>query len=70
MAGRKRNFAEDIVRKLCRADELTAAGKTQKEIAANSRLSMSKRSACRMVGAAPPTPEYLSLRHQQTPMPL
>jgi hypothetical protein len=26
MAGRKRNSAEDIVRKLRRADELTAAG--------------------------------------------
>ena len=34
MAGRKRNSAEDIVRKLRRADELTAAGKTQEEIAA------------------------------------
>src|SRR3546814_14406536 len=34
MAGRKRNSAEDIVRKLRSADELTAAGKTQEEIAA------------------------------------
>ncbi len=33
MAGRKRNSAEDIVRKLRRADELTAAGKTGEEIA-------------------------------------
>ena len=34
MAGRKRHSAEDIVRKLRRADELTAAGKTGEEIAA------------------------------------
>lgn len=34
MAGRKRNSAEDIVRKLRRADELTEAGKTGEEIAA------------------------------------
>jgi putative transposase len=34
MAGRKRHFVEDIVRKLRRADELTAAGKTGEEIAA------------------------------------
>jgi hypothetical protein len=34
MAGRKRNSAEDIVRKLRRADELTAAGKTEDAIAA------------------------------------
>ncbi len=34
MAGRKRNSAEDIVCKLRCADELTAAGKTQEEIAA------------------------------------
>ena len=33
MAGRKRNSAEDIVLKLRRADELTAAGKTGEEIA-------------------------------------
>ena len=33
MAGRKSNSAEDIVRKLRRADELTAAGKTEEEIA-------------------------------------
>jgi transposase-like protein len=34
MAGRKRHSAEDIVRKLRRADELTAQGKTGEEIAA------------------------------------
>jgi transposase-like protein len=34
MAGRKRHSAEDIVRKLRRADELTAAGKTGEEVAA------------------------------------
>jgi len=34
MAGRKRHSAEDIVRKLRRADELAAAGKTGEEIAA------------------------------------
>lgn len=34
MAGRKRHSAEDIVRKLRRADELTAEGKTGEEIAA------------------------------------
>jgi transposase-like protein len=34
MAGRKRHSAEDIVRKLRRADELTAAGKTGEETAA------------------------------------
>lgn len=34
MAGRKRNSAEDIVRKVRRADELPAAGNTQEEIAA------------------------------------
>ena len=34
MAGRKRNSAGDLVRKLRRADEFTAAGKTQDEIAA------------------------------------
>ncbi|WP_282780681.1 IS3 family transposase [Nocardia sp. CC201C] len=34
MAGRKRHSAEDIVRKLRRADELTAAGKTGEEAAA------------------------------------
>ena len=39
MAGRKRNSAEDIVRKLGRADELTAAGKTQEEIAAELEVS-------------------------------
>jgi transposase-like protein len=35
MAGRKRHSAEDIVRKLRRADELAAAGKTGEEIAAD-----------------------------------
>src|SRR5258705_4479056 len=34
MAGRKRHSAEDIVRKLRRADELTAEGNTGEEIAA------------------------------------
>lgn len=34
MAGRKRHSAEDIVRKLRRSDELSAAGKTQEQIAA------------------------------------
>src|ERR1700694_4577077 len=34
MAGRERHSAEDIVRKLRGADELTAAGKTGEEIAA------------------------------------
>src|SRR3984885_6262359 len=34
MAGRKRHSAEDIVRKLRRADELTAEGKTGEAIAA------------------------------------
>lgn len=33
MTRRKRNSAEEIVRKLRRADELTAAGKAQEEIA-------------------------------------
>ncbi|MDV3128880.1 hypothetical protein M1247_28505 [Mycobacterium sp. 21AC1] len=35
MGGRKRHFAEDIVGKLHRADELTAEGKTGEEIAAD-----------------------------------
>ena len=39
LAGPKRNSAEDIVRKLRRADELTAAGKTQEEIAAELEMS-------------------------------
>jgi putative transposase len=34
MAGRKRHSVEDIVCKLRRADELTAAGKTGEEVAA------------------------------------
>jgi putative transposase len=34
MAGRKRHSAEDIVRKLRRADELTAEGRTGEEVAA------------------------------------
>ena len=34
MAGRKRHSAEDIVRKLRRADEVAAEGKTGEEIAA------------------------------------
>lgn len=33
MAGRKKHSAEDIVRKLRRADEFAAAGKTNEEIA-------------------------------------
>lgn len=39
MAGRKRNSAEDIVRKLRRADELTAAGKTGEEVAGELEVS-------------------------------
>ena len=39
MAGRKRNSAEEIVRKLRRADELTAAGRTQEEIAGELEVS-------------------------------
>lgn len=34
MAGRKRHSAEDIVRKVRRADELTAEGKTGEQVAA------------------------------------
>ena len=39
MAGRKRHSAEDIVRKLRRADELTAEGRTGEEIAAERGVS-------------------------------
>ena len=39
MAGRKQHSAEDIVRKLRRADELAAAGKTGEEIAAELEVS-------------------------------
>ncbi|WP_155770925.1 IS3 family transposase [Mycobacterium colombiense] len=39
MAGRKRNSAEDIVRKLRRADELAAEGKSGEEIAAELQVS-------------------------------
>ena len=39
MAGRKRHSAEDIVRKLRRADELAAQGKTGEEIAADLEVS-------------------------------
>jgi len=39
MAGRKRHSAEDIVRKLRRADELAAAGKTSEEVAAELEVS-------------------------------
>lgn len=39
MAGRKRNSAEDIVRKLRRADELAAEGKTGEEIVAELQVS-------------------------------
>jgi putative transposase len=35
MAGRKEHSADDIVRKLRRADELAAEGKTGEEIAAD-----------------------------------
>ena len=38
MAGRKRHSAEDIVRKLRRADELAAAGQTGEQIAADRLL--------------------------------
>jgi putative transposase len=40
MAGRKRKSAEDIMRKLRRADELTAAGETQEEIPAELGVSV------------------------------
>ena len=57
MAGRKRHSAEDIVRKLRRADELAAEGKTGEEIAAELGC---RRRRC-TTGAAPtaewtPTP--------------
>ena len=39
MAGRKRHSAEDIVRKLRRADELATEGKTGEEIAADLEVS-------------------------------
>lgn len=39
MAGRKRHSAEDIVRKLRRADELAAEGKNGEEIAADLEVS-------------------------------
>ncbi|WP_112650005.1 IS3 family transposase [Mycobacterium xenopi] len=39
MAGRKKYSAEDVVRKLRRADELAAAGKTNEEIAAELEVS-------------------------------
>ena len=39
MAGRKRHSAEDIVRKLRRADELAAEGRTGEEIAAELEVS-------------------------------
>ncbi|MCG7610767.1 transposase [Mycobacterium syngnathidarum] len=39
MAGRKRHSAEDIVRKLRRADELAAEGKTGEQIAAELEVS-------------------------------
>lgn len=39
MAGRKRHSAEDIVRKLRRADELAAAGSSGEEIAAELGIS-------------------------------
>ena len=49
MAGRKRHSAEDIVRKLRRADELAAEGKPGEEIAAELEVS----SATLYNGAAP-----------------
>lgn len=39
VAGRKKHSAEDVVRKLRRADELAAAGKTNEEIAAELEVS-------------------------------
>jgi putative transposase len=39
MAGRKKHSAEDVVRKLRRADELAAVGKTNEEIAAKLEVS-------------------------------
>src|SRR5246127_5095189 len=39
MAGRKKHSAEDVVRKLRRADELAASGKTNEEIAAELEVS-------------------------------
>ena len=39
MAGRKKHSAEDVVRKLRRADELAATGKTNEEIAAELEVS-------------------------------
>ncbi|KXO96221.1 transposase [Tsukamurella pseudospumae] len=39
MAGRKRHSAEEIVRKLRRADELAAAGSTGEQIAAELEVS-------------------------------
>src|ERR1700757_285845 len=39
MAGRKKHSAEDVVRKLRRADELAASGKTNEQIAAELEVS-------------------------------
>ena len=39
MAGRKKHSAEDVVRKLRRADELAASGKTNEEIAGELEVS-------------------------------
>jgi transposase-like protein len=39
MAGRKKHSGEDVVRKLRRADELAAAGKTNEQIAAELEVS-------------------------------
>ena len=50
MAGRKRHSAEDIVRKLRRADELAAQGKTGEEVAAE--LGVSAATLCN-VGMSP-----------------
>ena len=52
MAGRKKHSAEDVVRKLRRADELTAACKTNEEIAAELEVSATLynwRRGCQMV---------------------
>jgi putative transposase len=52
MAGRKRHSAEDVVRKLRRADELTAASKTGEEIAAELGVSPGCATNCSTRGAS------------------
>ncbi|MEP9395375.1 IS3 family transposase [Gordonia sp. VNK1] len=69
MAGRKRHSAEDIVRKLHRADELAAEGKTGEEIAAD--LEVSAATLCnwrRQYGGmdADATKELKELREQNS----